>query len=102
MEFIAFSEETTKQFKSYLSFRKLKVHINNTFSEPGKFQHGVSQGSIFEAFIFLLYINDRQQTVECELLLYADDTCLIFQLKYIAETKIALNKDFRKPCVVFR
>ena len=38
MEFIGFSEETTKWFKSYLSNRKFKVHIKNTFSEPGNLQ----------------------------------------------------------------
>ena len=35
IEFIGFSEETAKCFKSYLSNRKFKVHIKNTFSEPG-------------------------------------------------------------------
>ena len=36
LEFIGFSEETTKWFKSYLPNRKFKVHIKNTFSEHGK------------------------------------------------------------------
>ena len=35
MEFIGFSDKTTKWFKSYLSNRKFKVYITNTFSEPG-------------------------------------------------------------------
>ena len=35
IEFIGFSGETTKWFKSYLSNRKFKDHIKNTFSEPG-------------------------------------------------------------------
>ena len=35
MEFIGFSDKTTKWFKSYLSNRKFKVDITNTFSEPG-------------------------------------------------------------------
>ena len=30
---VEFSEETTKWFKSYLSNRKFKVHVKNTFSE---------------------------------------------------------------------
>ena len=34
------------------------------------------------------------QAVDCELLLYADDTCLIFQHKDIAEIELALNKNF--------
>ena len=46
IEFIGFPEETTKWLKSYLSNRKFKVHIKNTFSEPGNLLYGVPQGSI--------------------------------------------------------
>ena len=34
------------------------------------------------------------QALDCELLLYADDTCLIFQHKDITEIETALNKNF--------
>ena len=88
MEFIGFSEETAKLFKSYLSNRKVKVRINDTFSEPGNLS-GVPQGSILGPLLFLLYINDMPQAVDCELLLYADDTCLIFRHKDITEIEMA-------------
>ena len=86
-EFIGFSEETTKLSKSYLPNGKFKVHIKNTFSEPGNLICEVSQGSILELLLFLLYINDMSQTVDCELL-YADDTCLIFPHKDITEIEM--------------
>ena len=38
------------------------------------------------------------QAVDCELLLYADDTCLIFQHKDITEIELALNKNFSVLC----
>ena len=57
MEFIGFSEETTKWFKSYLSNRKYKVHIKNTFSEPGNLLCLVPEGSILGPLLFLLYIH---------------------------------------------
>ena len=38
------------------------------------------------------------QAVDCELLLYADDTCLIFQHKDITEIETALNKNFSMLC----
>ena len=63
----------------YLSNRKFKVNFNKTFSEPGKLLCGVPQGSILGLLLFLLYINDMLQAVKCELPLYADDTCLLFQ-----------------------
>ena len=38
------------------------------------------------------------QAIDCELLLYADDTCLIFQHKDIHEIEIVLNKNFSTLC----
>ena len=65
MEFIRLSEETTKWFKSYLSNRTFKVHIKNTFSEPGNLLCGVPQGSILGPLLFLLYVNGMPQAVDC-------------------------------------
>ena len=107
IEFIVFSAETTKWLKSYLSNRKFKVHIKSTFSEPETLLCGVPQGSILARLLFLLYIKDMPQAVyvkdmpqavDCELLLYADDTCLIFQHKDITEIELALNKNFSMLC----
>ena len=94
MEFIGFSEETTKYFKSYLSNRKFKVHIKNTFSEPGKLICGLLQESILRPLLFLLNINNMPQAADCKLLLYVDDTCLMFQHNDITETERALNQNF--------
>ena len=41
MKFMGFSEKTTKWFKSYLSNRKFKVYIKNTFPGSGKLLCGV-------------------------------------------------------------
>ena len=71
---------------------------NLTFSEPGDLLCGVPQGSILGPLLFLLYINDMPQSVNCELLLYADDTCLIFQHNDIKEIEIQLNKNFSLIC----
>ena len=38
------------------------------------------------------------QAVDCELLLYADDICLIFQYKDIIRIETALNKNFSMLC----
>ena len=55
---------------------------------------GVPQGSILVPLLFLIYINDMLQPVDSELLLYADDTCLVFQHRNIKTIEEHLNRDF--------
>ena len=98
MTFLGFSEETTNWFKSYLTNRKFIVHINNSFSEPGNLLCGVPQGSILGPLLFVLCVNDMPQAVTCDLLLYADDTCLVFQHKDVIEIETVLNKNFSSLC----
>ena len=98
MKHLGFSKEATLWFKSYLSSRKFKVHINKTFSESANLLCRVPQGSILGPLLFLLYINDMPQARDCELLLYADDTCLIFQHKDIHVIEIVLNKNLSTLC----
>ena len=38
------------------------------------------------------------QAVECDLYLYADDSCLFFQHKSVTEIKKQLTKDFKNIC----
>ena len=79
MKCLGFSKDVILWFKSYLSNRKFKVNSSKPFLEPEKPLCGFPQGSILGPLLFLLYINDMPQAVKCELFLYADDTCLIFQ-----------------------
>ena len=59
------------------------MNIEDEYSNPGKLKCGVPQGSILGPLIFLIYVNDMPQSVDCDLLLYADDTCLGFTDKNI-------------------
>ena len=52
--------------------------VGKEYSSPGKLSCGVPQGSILGPLLFLLYVNDMPHAVNSELLLYADDTCLIY------------------------
>ena len=98
LEFLGFSKSVILWFKSYVSNRKFRVNLNKTFSEPGKLSCGVPQGTILGPLLFLLYINDMPQAVKCDLLLHADDTCLIFQHSDIKEIEIQLNKNLSLIC----
>ena len=59
------------------------------------------QGSILGPLLFLIHVNDVKQTVSSDLLLYADDSCLVFQHKHVTEIETYLNNDFSNLCEWF-
>ena len=81
MPSLGFSREVIDWYKSYLSSRKFHVNVHDKFSTSADLRCGVPQKSILGPLLFLLYINDMPQAVDCDLFLYADDTCLLFQHK---------------------
>ena len=98
MSCLGFSESTIRWYKSYLTNRCFIVNVGNDFSSPGKLLCGVPQGSILGPLLFLLYVNDMPQAVNSDLLLYADDTCLIYTGKDINTIEEQLNTDFSSLC----
>ena len=59
------------------------VHVEKSISGKALISCEKSLGSILGTLLFLLYVNDMVHTVDCDLLLYADDTDLILQHKDI-------------------
>ena len=66
--------------------------------DKGRLTCGVPQGSILGPLIFLLYVNDMSQSVDCDLLLYADDSCLVFTSKNPKRIEKNLNRNFNSLC----
>ena len=94
-----FSNDTISWFKSYLSNRTFLVNVESVFSDPADLRCGVPQGSILGPLLFLLYINDLPQAVaDCDVRLYADDTCISFTHKNIPTIELKLNTDFNNLC----
>jgi hypothetical protein len=75
--------ESVEWFRSYLSDRNQVVDINNVTSSPLKITCGVPQGSILGPLLFLCYVNDMCTSIdkECKLMLYADDSAILFSHK---------------------
>ena len=94
---IKFSESTMKWFKSYLSETIFLVNIENKLSDFGEI-FGVPQGSILGPLLFLIYVNDMPQAVTSTLLLYADDSCILYQYKDVVQIGKRLNEDFENLC----
>ena len=95
---IGFCDDTVNWFHSYLTVQAFLVSIENKYSSISEISCGVSQGSILGSLLFLIYVNDIKQAVSSELLLYADDSCLIFQHKRVTEIEKQLNNDFSNLC----
>ena len=74
------------------------VETENKLSDFGKISCGVPQCSILEPLLVLIYVNDMPRTVKLNLLLYADDSCLMYQHKDIAIIEKILNEDFENIC----
>ena len=82
---IKFSESTIKWFKPYLFERIFLVNIENKLSDFRKISCGVPQGSILGPLLFLIYVNDMPQAVTSTLLLYAVDSCILYQHKGVVQ-----------------
>ena len=82
----------------YLSKNIFFVSIENQLSDYRRILRGVPQGLILEPIHFLSYVNDMPQPLNSNLLLYADNSCLIFQHKDTEEIEKVLNNDFENIC----
>ena len=98
MKFMGFADDTIAWFRSYLTNRLFLVNIEDSLSDPSELLCGVPQGSILGPLLFLLYVNDMAQAVKSDLLLYADDTCLVYSNTNVCQIEEQLNKDFNQLC----
>ena len=73
--------KSTTWFQSYLTHRSQIVNVNGVESDPLKLTCGVPHGSILGAVLFLCYVNDMPNSVDCMLLQYADDSASIISDK---------------------
>ena len=68
-----------KWISDYLFNRKQYVTFNNIQSEPESITHRIPQGSILGPLLFVILLNDAYQCLDkCTMLMYADDTVLLF------------------------
>ena len=98
MVHLGFSHATISWYKSYLTNRTFLVNVEINFSSPGDITCGVTQGSIVGLLIFLSYVNDMSNSVDCDVLLYDDDSCLVSTGPDLKRIEANLNKKFNSLC----
>ncbi|MCP3900406.1 MAG: RNA-directed DNA polymerase [Desulfobacteraceae bacterium] len=81
-------------FVDYLSDRVQRVVINGQKSAWGRIQAGVPQGSVLGPLLFLIFINDITNIINnCNIRLFADDTCLFVEVDNRNQTANDINSD---------
>ena len=85
--------DLNKWFSSYLAGRKQRVVLDNINSDFLLIKAGVPQGSVLGPLLFLLYINDIADNLQCGISLFEDDNIIFTSADTMDECTNALNKD---------
>ena len=81
-------------FTNYLSNRYQCTVVNNAHSEYKCIPVGVPQGSILGPLLFICFINDLPNVIsESKIILYADDTAIMYNAPTVSEVNEVLNKE---------
>ena len=85
------------QFSSYLQGRTQTTQIGPHISERLNSTYGVPQGSVLGPLLFLLYINDIQESSDkLRVYLFADDTNILFADKNLKSLELSVNLELNK------
>ena len=96
LNYYGFRGKSNDLIKSYLINRKQFVSINGYDSTKLDITCGVPQGSTLGPLLFLLYINDLQNSLKfAKSSHFADDTCLTYSNKNPKTLEINLNHDLK-------
>ena len=86
-------------FKSFLCERIQYTLIKESESSLRTVSHGVSQGSVLGPLLFILFINDMQNSVEyCKVNHYVNDTNLLLTDNSLKKVIRQVNRDLSLIC----
>ena len=86
-----------KWFSSYLDGRTQTTQIGSYVSKTQNITCGVPQGSVLGPLLFLIYINDIQESSnKLKLFLFADDTNAVYADKNLKSLEFTINQELCK------
>ena len=77
LENFGITGRTLEIIRDFLSNRRMRVGVGDSFSDFCDIISGVPQGSVLGPLLFLLFINDLPQQIKNKVFLFADDLKLI-------------------------
>ena len=77
--------------EDFLSDRRMRIMVRGEYSEWVDVISGVPQGSVLRPILFLIYVNDIPEMVNCSIKMFADDTKLFRTVKSIDDCNILQN-----------
>ena len=96
MKALGFTESTLNWFKSYLSDRKQITDVDGTASTEQKVNLGVPQGSILGPILFLIYVNDMNNSDQSATYLKFADTTILTHGDTLDEAVTKMNYSLDK------
>ena len=81
--------------ENYLSNREQRVALNGVFSDWGKINSGIPQGSVLGPLLFIAYVNDLEERIKSEIIFFADDTSIFSIVKKSQISADDLNYDLQ-------
>ena len=65
LKYYGIKEKTLEWIKSWLTKRTLSIVVDGSISKPVAVTSGVPQETVLGPLMFLLYVNDKQEDLEC-------------------------------------
>lgn len=99
---LGFSDWIVRLITSFLNDRRFEVHIGETVSRRCNTPYGVPQGSVLSPSLYNIFIHDIPTPEWGRIVLYADDTVILMQERFIKKLVKGLVKSARRIITYYK